>query len=101
MSSVGLCKMGIHLIHKPIGPSSFSAMRAFQCERLKDAAHRAPRICHGGALGPFAAGLLLGLGEPATKLFDYLHDVPKIYEATVRWGVETDNGDPLGQPVFT
>jgi tRNA pseudouridine55 synthase len=57
-------------------------------------------MCHGGALDPFASGLLLILVEPATKLFDYLHDAPKVYEATVRWGVETDNGDPTGRPVF-
>lgn len=55
------------------------------------------RVCHGGTLDPFASGLLLMLVEPATKLFDYLHAIPKIYHATVRWGVETDNGDPNGK----
>jgi tRNA pseudouridine55 synthase len=59
------------------------------------------RICHGGTLDPFASGLLLILVEPATKLFDYLHGVPKVYEATVRWGIETDNGDPHGKLVST
>jgi tRNA pseudouridine55 synthase len=92
-------KPGIHLMHKAAGVTSFSlvqqwleAVRALKGERT-------PRICHGGTLDPFATGLLLMLVEPATRLFDYLHDVPKVYEATVRWGVETDNGDPLGRIV--
>lgn len=41
------------------------------------------------------------LAGPATRLFDYLHAIPKVYEATIRWGVETDNGDPLGRVTFT
>jgi tRNA pseudouridine55 synthase len=61
---------------------------------------RRTRLCHGGTLDPFAHGLLLILVGPATKLFDHLHAVPKVYEATVRWGVETDNGDPLGRVTF-
>jgi tRNA pseudouridine55 synthase len=84
---------GIHLVHKPIGPTSFSVLESLR------AGTRA-KMCHGGALDPFASGLLLILVEPATKLFDYLHDAPKVYEASVRWGVETDNGDPTGRPIF-
>lgn len=92
---------GIHLIHKPAGPTSFSVVQS--CSRSIDARRlpRRPRVCHGGALDPFASGLLLILVEPATKLFDSLHDVPKVYEATVRWGAETDNGDPLGRVIST
>jgi tRNA pseudouridine55 synthase len=86
---------GIHLVHKPVGPTSFSLVRDF-----KSAQKDALKICHGGTLDPFASGLLLILIEPATQLFDYLHDIPKIYEATVRWGVETDNGDPHGKVIF-
>jgi len=84
---------GIHLVHKPVGPTSFSVMQSLR-------ARSAEKVCHGGALDPFASGLLPILVEPATKLFDYLHDAPKVYEATVRWGVETDNGDPTGRAVF-
>ena len=85
---------GIHLVHKPVGPSSFAFMR----EVAGDAGRK---ICHGGVLDPFASGLLLILAGQATKLFDYLHDIPKVYEATVRWGAETDNGDPHGRVVST
>lgn len=62
---------------------------------------RPPRICHGGTLDPFASGLLLVLIEPATRLFNYLHDVPKVYEATIRWGSETHSGDLLGETIAT
>src|SRR3954471_16257702 len=64
---------GIHLLHKPVGPTSFSLVRSAMEEagRLK--------VCHGGTLDPFAHGLLLLLVGPATRLFDYLHAVPKLY----------------------
>lgn len=91
---------GIHLLHKPEGPTSFSIVQSCM-ESLQSApGRRLPRICHGGALDPFASGLLLILVEPATRLFDYLHPIPKTYEATIRWGIETDNGDPHGQITF-
>jgi tRNA pseudouridine55 synthase len=85
---------GIHLVHKKPGETSFSLVRAF-------AESTGLRACHGGALDPFAEGLLLILAGPATRLFELLHPVPKTYQAGIAWGVETDNGDPLGQPVAT
>ncbi len=90
---------GIHLFHTPIGPTSFSLVR--ECmESLRQEGRGRVAVCHGGTLDPFASGLLLMLVEPATKLFDYLHDIPKVYEATIRWGIETDNGDLLGKTIF-
>jgi len=83
---------GIHLVHKKPGETSFSLVRAFT-------ESTGLRACHGGALDPFAEGLLLVLAGPATRLFELLHPVPKTYEAEITWGVETDNGDPLGKPV--
>ena len=95
---------GIHLRHKPVGPTSFSVVQAciasIEASRPKDGRPR-PRVCHGGTLDPFAHGLLLILVDPATRLFDHLHAIPKVYEATVRWGIETDNGDLHGRTTFT
>ncbi len=91
---------GIHLVHKPVGPTSFSLMHDYVQSVRPSSANKPPKICHGGTLDPFACGLLLILVEPANRLFDYLHAIPKVYEATVRWGVETDNGDLLGRTVF-
>lgn len=88
---------GIHLVHKAVGPTSFSLVQTYlQAARVQQV-RRPPRICHGGTLDPFASGLLLILVEPATRLFDYLHAIPKVYQASVRWGIETDNGDPHGR----
>jgi tRNA pseudouridine55 synthase len=42
--------------------------------------------------------VLLLAGE-ATKLFDYLHAIPKTYVAQIAWGAETDTGDALGQEI--
>jgi tRNA pseudouridine55 synthase len=92
---------GIHLLHKPAGPTSFSLVQ--QCTAAAPAKPngRPARICHGGTLDPFASGLLLILVQPATRLFDFLHAIPKVYHATIRWGIETDNGDPLGKIIAT
>ncbi|MGZ6143730.1 MAG: tRNA pseudouridine(55) synthase [Myxococcales bacterium] len=89
---------GIYLVHKPVGQTSFSLVQAF-LEEVRAAGIRRDKLpaCHGGALDPFAEGLLLILAGQATRLMDLLHPVPKSYVAEIAWGVETDNGDLLGQ----
>ncbi len=89
---------GIYLVHKPVGQTSFSLVQTFM-EEIRDAGIRRDRlpVCHGGALDPFAEGLLLLLAGQATRLMDLLHPVPKVYLAEIAWGAETDNGDLLGQ----
>src|SRR5882724_11622933 len=91
---------GIYRVHKPVGHTSFSLVQAFMDE-VRAAGIRRDRlpICHGGALDPFAEGLLLLLAGEATRLMDLLHAVPKTYVAGIAWGSETDNGDPLGRVV--
>jgi tRNA pseudouridine55 synthase len=89
---------GLVFVHKPVGATSFSQVQALQAE-LAAVPGKAWKVCHGGTLDPFAEGLLPLLVGPATKLFERLHEVPKTYEATVRWGVETDTGDAGGRVV--
>ena len=49
-----------------------------------------------GTLDPFATGLLvIGIG-PATRLMRFLSSGHKSYEATVRFGAETDSEDLTG-----
>ncbi len=91
---------GLLLAHKPRGATSFSLVRAVQ-DALRDAQTAPLPVCHGGALDPFAEGLLLLLVGPATRLMDELHPIPKYYEAELSWGVETDTCDAGGKPVFT
>jgi tRNA pseudouridine55 synthase len=86
---------GIWLAHKPVGASSFELVQQFQA-RLASMPGRPMKVCHGGALDPFANGLLPILVGPATKLFEWLHDAPKQYRATISWGTETDTGDLHG-----
>lgn len=90
---VGPLAPGVHLVHKPAGPSSHARMREFSAEN-------GPNLCHGGTLDPFATGLLLLLAGDATRLFPYLHAIPKVYEVEVAWGTETTNGDPTGAPTL-
>lgn len=81
---------GLYTVKKPPGPAAFSVVAETKTDWP---------VCHGGALDPFAEGLMLVLVGPATKLFPLLHAAPKRYLATVQWGVETDNGDLLGAPI--
>ena len=92
---------GLYLVHKPAGATSFSLVRDFQ-ERTRAAGIRPDKlpVCHGGALDPFAEGLVILLAGKATRLMEQLHPVPKRYVATIVWGVETDTGDALGKEVL-
>jgi tRNA pseudouridine55 synthase len=93
---------GIYLVHKPAGPTSFALVQAFMEEvRLAGLRRDKLPVSHGGALDPFAEGLLLLLAGQATRLMDLLHGVPKTYLAEIAWGAETDNGDLLGQMTKT
>jgi tRNA pseudouridine55 synthase len=54
------------------------------------------RIGHAGTLDPFATGLLVLLVGRATRLLPHIPDEPKVYEARVKFGSETDTEDLLG-----
>jgi tRNA pseudouridine55 synthase len=91
---------GIYLVHKQVGQTSFSLVRAMMEEaRARGIRREKLPVCHGGALDPFAEGLVLLLAGQATRLMDLLHPIPKTYLAEIAWGAETDNGDPLGRVV--
>ncbi len=93
---------GIYLVHKAAGQTSFSLVQAFMDE-MRAAGIRPGKlpVCHGGALDPFAEGLILLLAGQATRLMDLVHAAPKTYVAEIAWGVETDNGDLLGMVAAT
>ncbi len=54
------------------------------------------RIGHTGTLDPFATGVMVLLIGKATRLAQFLDKDGKSYQATVRFGSETDTGDPTG-----
>ena len=84
---------GIVLVDKPAGITSHdvvsTARRAFGTRR----------IGHGGTLDPFATGLLVLLIGHATRLVPHLDGEPKVYDATVAFGSETDTDDVTGTVV--
>src|SRR5581483_9813166 len=59
------------------------------------------RVGHSGTLDPLAEGVLLvGVG-PATRLLEYLGDLPKRYHAGIRFGQSTDTQDVTGTVLDT
>jgi len=55
------------------------------------------RVGHTGTLDPFATGLLVVLVGRGTRLIPYIDGEPKVYDATIRFGSETDTDDATGQ----
>ena len=54
------------------------------------------RIGHTGTLDPFATGLLVLLLGQATRLARFIENEPKVYQATIEFGGETDTDDLTG-----
>jgi tRNA pseudouridine55 synthase len=86
---------GVLLVDKPAGITSHDVVA------IARRALGIRRIGHAGTLDPFATGLLVLLTGRATRLLDYMDDEPKIYEATIRFGSETDTDDVTGQVTRT
>lgn len=83
------------LVDKPAGITSHDVVLA---------ARRATgesRIGHAGTLDPFATGLLVLLLGRATRLLPYMSGEPKRYDATIRFGAETETDDLQGAVVRT
>lgn len=83
------------LVDKPVGVTSHDVVSAVR------RAVRERRVGHAGTLDPFATGLLIVLLGRATRLLRYLDDEPKVYEATIRFGAETDTDDLTGEVIRT
>jgi tRNA pseudouridine55 synthase len=78
------------LVDKPAGMTSHDVVqhvRRIYGERS---------IGHLGTLDPFATGLLVLLLGRATRLANFLDIEPKVYDATVGFGSETDTDDSTG-----
>jgi len=84
---------GVLLVDKPAGVSSHDAVAVVR----RILGQR--RVGHAGTLDPFATGLMVMLAGRATRLLPYLDGEPKVYDATIRLGAETDTGDREGEIV--
>lgn len=78
------------LYDKPAGVTSHDVVAEVRRERGSKAGHA-------GTLDPFATGLLLILLGRATRLQQFLVDLPKTYLATARLGWRSSTGDPDGE----
>lgn len=81
---------GLLLVDKPAGMTSHDVVqhvRRIYGERS---------VGHLGTLDPFATGLLVLLLGRATRLATFLDTEPKVYEATIKFGSETDTDDETG-----
>lgn len=86
------------ILNKPYGLGSTQAVGAVK-RCLREAGLPKIKIGHGGTLDPLADGVLpIALGE-ATKLAGRMLDSDKVYDFTLRFGVQTDTLDAEGQEV--
>jgi len=81
------------LCRKPVGVGSSALVRDFRAEHAGD--YRL-KVSHGGVLDPFAHGLVVLLVGAANRLFERLHEAPKVYRARLCFGIETATGDAGG-----
>jgi len=80
-------------VDKPAGWTSF---RVASLVRRRSGVRR---VGHTGTLDPTATGVLLICLGAATRLSEYVMELPKTYRADVRLGVATDTFDAAGTPV--
>src|SRR3954447_24431056 len=86
---------GLLLVDKPAGMTSHDVVqhvRRIYGERS---------IGHLGTLDPFATGLLVLLLGRSTRLATFIDTEPKVYEATIKFGAETDTDDATGVVIRT
>lgn len=81
------------LVDKPAGMSSHDVVA------LARRALGTRKVGHGGTLDPFATGLLVILAGRGTRLLQFVPSEPKVYEATIAFGAETDSDDLTGAVV--
>lgn len=82
--------VGVALVDKPAGPSSFALVADLR-RRTK------ARTGHAGTLDPFATGLLVLLSGAATRLAPCFVGLDKRYVTDVDLASTTSTGDPEGE----
>ncbi|HEY7396799.1 MAG TPA: tRNA pseudouridine(55) synthase TruB, partial [Gaiellaceae bacterium] len=82
--------IGVALVDKPAGPSSFAIVATLR-RRTR------ARTGHAGTLDPFASGLLVLLSGAATRLAPCFVGLEKCYVTDVDLTATTSTGDPEGE----
>ena len=86
---------GIIVVNKPTDISSAKVVA--KVKRLLNA----KKVGHAGTLDPFAEGVLVCCINDATRLAQFLLTGNKIYDATLKLGIETDTQDSTGTVTAT
>ena len=81
---------GLLLVDKPAGMTSHDVVMIVR------RVYGEKSIGHLGTLDPFATGLLILLIGRATRLANFIVTDPKVYEAAIEFGAETDTDDSTG-----
>ena len=81
---------GFLLVDKPAGITSHDVVSI-----VRRSVHTR-RVGHAGTLDPFATGLLVVMVGRGTRLLPFIDGEPKIYDATITFGTETDTDDVTG-----
>ncbi|MEG3148871.1 tRNA pseudouridine(55) synthase TruB [Sphingomonas sp. ZT3P38] len=88
------------ILDKPLGLGSTQGVSAVK-RALRDGGYGKFKVGHGGTLDPLATGVLpIAIGE-ATKLAGRMLDSDKIYDFTIRFGVQTATLDLEGAEIAT
>ncbi len=82
---------GLLYVDKPVGITSHDVVGIVR------RAARTRRVGHAGTLDPFATGLLVLAINSATRLLPYVVGEPKVYDAVIRFGFETNTDDSAGE----
>lgn len=86
------------ILDKPLGLGSTQGVSAVK-RALREGGYGKFKVGHGGTLDPLATGVLpIALGE-ATKLAGRMLDSDKVYDFSIRFGVETDTLDLEGRAI--
>jgi tRNA pseudouridine55 synthase len=81
---------GLLLVDKPAGITSHDVVSI-----VRRGVHTR-RVGHAGTLDPFATGLLVVLVGRGTRLMPFVDGEPKVYDAAITFGAETDTDDDTG-----
>ncbi|MEO7368984.1 MAG: tRNA pseudouridine(55) synthase TruB [Gemmatimonadaceae bacterium] len=84
---------GLLLVDKPAGVTSHDVVQFVR------RGYGERSIGHLGTLDPFATGLLVLLIGHSTRLATFIDNEPKVYDATFRFGTETDTDDCTGTSI--
>ncbi len=73
-------------------------MRSTKCvELVRNKLGRKTKVGHGGTLDSTASGLLIILVGAATRLSNFIMEMPKLYETVACLGAETSTDDASGE----